>query len=242
MKSAQVNNGNRLKITAAIVTYLASCGLAHAQVSASIPGVVDVKIGEKGISAKVEGVSEVNIGDAKAKGTKATAAKPASQAAAGPMGKCVNGVLRVANTGTGNSQYSSLSCDRVEIYVKAVGNITVGTVNAKSVVIGSSGTGDLNIQSLTTDALDIVVDAVGSVKIAQGNADRLKIVNDGTGNIDAARVTVNTVTANISAAGSATINANRTIDVNLSGTGDLMHAGPATVNAQVSGVGSAKPL
>jgi Putative auto-transporter adhesin, head GIN domain len=233
MKLAPNSVVRRVNLLSAAIACIAFSGVVHAQVNISVPG-VDIKVGEKGVSTKVDGAANIEVGG--------NAAKGAKSGAGGTPGKCVNGVLRVSSTGTGDSKYGPLACDRVEIYVKAVGNVSIASVTAKSTVISSTGTGDLSIQSLVSDSVEIAASAVGNVKISQGSGDRMKIVNNGTGDIDAANVVVNTVTANLGAAGNVTVNAKSTIDANISGTGDLVHAGAARVNAQVSGVGSARPL
>jgi hypothetical protein len=219
-------------------------GSAFAQVSVNVPG-VSATVNEKGVSVKAPGVSANVSGDmlaepAKGKGAaKATGAKTAIRPGAG--GKCVNGVLQVAITGSGDGSYSGLACDRVEVALTSSGHLKVGSISAKSVVFSLSGSGDLTVGKLDTDALEVTSISSGHVTIGEGRAANTKLALTGSGDYNGKNVIANDVSANLTSSGHATVHAARSIEGVLTGSGDLRHAGSASqvsINTTSSGQGT----
>jgi Putative auto-transporter adhesin, head GIN domain len=131
----------------------------------------------------------------------------------------------------------------VEIVLTSVGGIAVGEIAAKTVLLDSSGTGEMKVGKLTADQLDVNAFSVGGVTIEQGGTTTFNVVVDGTGNLNARGLIAQNVKARLSSVGQATVYAGQTIESDLSGTGDLLYAGGATVvSANASSVGAMKKM
>jgi Putative auto-transporter adhesin, head GIN domain len=243
---------------AAIAAAVLQVSVVNAQVKVAAPG-VDASVSGKGVSVNAPGVSikvdipadfDVNdpTGDGKKAAAKSATTKSNVKSAGGAGisrstgvstgGKCVDGVLRVVSSGSGDSKYSSLSCARVEVVLSSSGHVSVGDISAKSVLFKSSGSGDLKVGKLTADQLDIDNSSAGHVTIDQGSTTALSLVSVGSGDLNASGMVAQNVKADLRSSGHANVNAAQSIAGNLSGSGDLRYAGGATavaVNTSSSG-------
>jgi hypothetical protein len=225
--------------------------IVQAQTTVTAPG-TDISVNGKGVSVKVPGVSinvdgGVETNDAKKSAgkvpMKSTAKSAGGAVGASTGGKCVDGVLRVVNSGTGDSKYANLSCARIEILVLGAGHVTVGDVSAKAVSFKMAGTGDLKVGKLSTDQLDVNNEASGHVTIDSGTAPTLNVALSGTGDFNAKTVIAQNVKVELTASGHASVHAAQSLTANLSGTGDLRYAGAASVIAvNNSGAGTVSKL
>jgi Putative auto-transporter adhesin, head GIN domain len=219
--------------------------VVYAQTTVTAPG-ADVSVSGKGVSVKVPGVSinvdggvDTNDPNAAKKGAAKAPMKSTAKSAGGAAvavgastgGKCIDGVLRVVNSGTGDSKYTSLSCARVEILVLGAGHVTVSDIAAKTVSFKMAGTGDLKVGKISTDQLDVNSEASGHVMIDSGSAPALNVALSGTGDLNAKPVIAQNVKAELSGSGHALVHAAQSLTANLSGTGDLRYVGAATIIA-----------
>ncbi len=244
---------------AAIAVALFQVSVANAQGKANVPS---MSVSEKGIFFNTpEGSASISLppglfeptGDSKKATAKSVTTKSNGNATSGASinrsagvstgGKCVNGVLRVIASGMGDSSYSKLSCDRVELVLTNMGNLTVGEVAAQTVSINSSGMGNIKISKLGTERLDVDSSAQGDVTVNQGNAATLNVILGDMGNLDARGLISQNVKARLSSTGSARVFADRSIEADLSGMGDLIYKGGATVvSANASDMGTVKKM
>ena len=253
-----MKNVNLCLSAAAIAVAVLQVPAVYAQVKVAAPG-VDAAVSGKGVSVNAPGVSikvdiplDFDINDPTGDGKKAAAksattksnVKPVGGAAisrstaTSAMGKCVDGVLRVVSSGSGDSRYSGLSCARVEVVLQNSGHISVGDISAKTVLFITSGSGDLKVGKLTTDQLDIDNSSTSNITISQGSATTLNVTSSGSGDLDASSMVSQNVKADLRNTGNANVYAAQSIAGNLSGSGDLRYAGTASavaVNASNTG-------
>jgi hypothetical protein len=247
---------------AAISALLLQVSAVSAQGSVTAPGVSvsdkgiflpGVSITEKGVSVpgltiSNESTSGVNTSGATKSVTTQSGTKPASnvntnRSGVSGTGKCVDGLLRVVSNGLGDSSYSKLSCDKVEVVLTNIGKVTVGEIAAKTVSLNSSGSGEISVGKLTSNQLDVVASSLGDVNIEQGSAPTLVVTLKNIGSLKASKLISQNVKATLSGSGNAEVYASQSIEGELSSLGDLIYTGGATtVSANASNIGTIKKM
>jgi putative autotransporter adhesin-like protein len=101
-----------------------------------------------------------------------------------------------------------------------------------------SGTGAMKVTGIANDRLAINLGGTGALTAA-GSTGALRVDVGGTGEIAARDLTARDVVVDIGGTGSARLNATRSLDARVTGTGSIHVGGhPAQVKKSVSGLGS----
>jgi hypothetical protein len=101
-----------------------------------------------------------------------------------------------------------------------------------------TGTGSLQVAGIANDRLAIDVPGTGSIK-ASGSTGALSVRLGGTGEVTGKDLAAKDLVVDIGGTGSARLNATRSVDVRITGTGSLsVHGHPAQVKKTVTGLGS----
>lgn len=101
-----------------------------------------------------------------------------------------------------------------------------------------TGTGTFTVTGLANDRLAIDVPGTGSIK-ASGSTGALSVRLGGTGEVTGRDLTARDLVVDIDGTGSARLNATRSVDVRISGTGSLnVHGHPSQIKKTVTGLGS----
>ncbi|MEO6392321.1 MAG: head GIN domain-containing protein [Pyrinomonadaceae bacterium] len=102
----------------------------------------------------------------------------------------------------------------------------------------SSGAGEFTVSNLKNDDMRFDTSGAATIK-ASGETKTLKIKMSGAGSVEAGNLKARDVNIKMSGAGSADVYASNQLDADISGAGSVTYSGdPATVNKQVSGIGS----
>jgi hypothetical protein len=109
---------------------------------------------------------------------------------------------------------------------------------ADKVTLMISGTGDI-VAEFDATHVDATIGGTGSMALA-GSAGSQEIVLSGTGSYRAFDLATTTADVTLSGTGSAEINVADTLTGTLSGTGDIIHRGSATVTVNDTGTGAVK--
>jgi hypothetical protein len=132
------------------------------------------------------------------------------------------------------------------------GTLRLGTVTDKSFQASSAmyritvsdlrsiavrGSGDVTANHLDGPALAISIAGSGDVHV-DGSVGELTLTIRGSGDIDAARLEAKRAKVDLSGSGDATVNASDTLDVRMSGSGDLHYLGSPKVTKDIHGSGS----
>jgi len=121
--------------------------------------------------------------------------------------------------------------------INADGNFTS---DAKTSVM-LSGSGNIKLNSGSFKDLDVAVSGSGNVDLKRGSADNVSVSISGSGNIDCSGISCDNVNARISGSGNARVNANKSIDAIISGSGNVFYKGAVT-NISSKVVGSGKVI
>jgi Putative auto-transporter adhesin, head GIN domain len=118
------------------------------------------------------------------------------------------------------------------------GDMTVEPFETPSLVVSVSGSSDTRLQKLVTAELQISISGSGDVDGA-GSATRLRIDVAGSGDVKLRDMKSDDVKISIAGSGDASVHADKSLEVRIAGSGDVVYTGnAATVNAKVAGSGS----
>lgn len=118
------------------------------------------------------------------------------------------------------------------------GDMTVEAFETPSLSIRVSGSSDTQLQKLTTADLQIAISGSGDVGGA-GKATKLKVSVSGSGDVRLREMKSDEVSVSIAGSGDASVHADKSLEVRIAGSGDVVYTGnAATVNAKVAGSGS----
>ena len=120
-----------------------------------------------------------------------------------------------------------------------------GTRNLRAIVtmpdltaLTISGTGSIKVDGVANNQLAISVSGTGAIT-ATGSTGALHVDLAGTGEVAAKQLAAKDVVIDIGGTGSARLNATRSLEARISGTGSVdVHGHPAQVKKSVSGTGS----
>ncbi len=182
-----------------------------------------VKVNAPGVSIKVDIPPDFDINDPTGEGKDF-------------FGKCIDGSMLVAPIG--DSKYPTLTCALIEIRVDK-GNMSVGEISAQKVVVIADGSGDLKVGKLTTNYLRVNGQSSGNVTIDRGSATVLDVTLGSSGDLNAGNVVARNVKVSLSGSGTINVNATKSIEGKLSGSGDLRYAGVAS-SVAIKNSGSGK--
>lgn len=101
-----------------------------------------------------------------------------------------------------------------------------------------TGTGTLKVTGIANDRLAIDVPGTGALKVS-GSTGALNVRIGGTGEVTGKDLAARDLTVDIGGTGAARLNATRSVDARITGTGSLdVHGHPAQIKKTVTGPGS----
>ena len=108
------------------------------------------------------------------------------------------------------------------------------------IALGIQGSGDAKLHDLSGDKLGVKIEGSGDV-VGEGHVQSLHLVIEGSGDADMAKLDADAVQVRIDGSGDASVNAAKTLDVTIHGSGDVTWHGDAPhVNSQVYGSGEVR--
>jgi hypothetical protein len=104
--------------------------------------------------------------------------------------------------------------------------------------ISVSGSGDIKLGADAFNELKVSVSGSGNVNLKGNSCNNISASISGSGNIDCGSLKTNDVFARISGSGNVKVNASKTIDAKVSGSGNVINRGSASnTNIKTSGAG-----
>ena len=105
--------------------------------------------------------------------------------------------------------------------------------------ISLSGSGNINLAAKSFGETSVNISGSGNITLEDGNTETLEAKISGSGNIDCSSFVCNNAIAKISGSGNIKVNANKSIDGAVSGSGNVYYKGNAT-NLNMKSHGSGK--
>jgi len=123
------------------------------------------------------------------------------------------------------------------VSVSGEGTVTMNGINTPSLDIHMSGAGDVTAHSVSTASLNVNISGAANVTI-DGQTTQQSITISGAGKYQADKFTSKNATINISGSGSGTVNVQDTLNVTITGEGDVKYIGNPAVTQHITGTGS----
>lgn len=122
------------------------------------------------------------------------------------------------------------------------GSLYVKGFTSDSLQISVGGAGDISLEDIALEELSLRLSGAGDLS-AEGSAESLSLSISGFGSFKGADLRTEDTNVNISGAGDATVWAERSLDVRISGAGSVNYYGqPETFSKQISGAGNVRDL
>lgn len=118
------------------------------------------------------------------------------------------------------------------------GDVQIEGVKTPALKVALSGSSDAKLRKLETDALEIRISGSGDVA-ADGSAKQVKLSIAGSGDAQLADLVADDVSVRIAGSGDASVTANKSLDVSVAGSGDVVYGGKVVaVKSSMAGSGS----
>lgn len=131
--------------------------------------------------------------------------------------------------------------DLSSLEVSGLASVTCDSLETGDLNIGISGGGDIDLTSLAADSLVVNLSGLGDINLS-GQATSQEIKISGAGNYNAGDLESATVSVNVSGLGDTTVWATGSLDVIISGAGNVDYYGNPSVTQNVSGLGEVTSL
>jgi hypothetical protein len=128
------------------------------------------------------------------------------------------------------------------ISLSGSGDITGTTlINSENLDLAVIGAGDIEMK-VNTNSLKSLISGSGDI-LLKGNASSHEIEITGSGNVDAPELRTEVTRVNISGSGDAKVYADRGLDTNINGSGNVFYGGnPEELSKRVSGIGKIEKI
>lgn len=121
------------------------------------------------------------------------------------------------------------------------GNVLVENFAGGSIDVDAAGSGNMRLNGIKPDRLAILIDGSGDVD-ASGSGGSVIARIKGSGSIDTTNFRAKTVEANISGSGDIKVHADEKLNAVIDGAGNIEYSGKARVTQSVTGAGSVDRL
>lgn len=138
--------------------------------------------------------------------------------------------------GSGDSTINGFSGDKVDVQLYGSGNVKFNG-RYKDVAASVIGSGDMEMNGGASDKVEVALVGSGQMTVV-GQCKRFKAEQSGTGALDAEHLAADATEVNLRGSGNSVVQARKTADVTLRGTGDVQVLGnpdARTVNRSGSG-------
>lgn len=118
------------------------------------------------------------------------------------------------------------------------GDVLVRALKTPELKLSISGSSDAKLEGLEAEAFELRISGSGDV-VGSGKARSVKVSIAGSGDANLQALVADDVNVRIAGSGDASVTANRSLDVSVAGSGDVVYGGSASqVKASTAGSGS----
>lgn len=150
----------------------------------------------------------------------------------------VSNLAEATISGMGDVFIPSLSTEKFSCRVNSFGKLTIGQAQIKEMDVTVSDSGNFKISELFADRLKMDMSGFGNATIDEGQVKQQEIHHNGSGDYNALHLPSEHATVSISSYGNADIHATRSLDVNISGSGNCSYKGSPFVIRSITGLGT----
>lgn len=117
------------------------------------------------------------------------------------------------------------------------GDVRLAGLRAEALSLALQGSGSLHAAGLALNEVELTIAGSGDVTLS-GEASAQRIAIEGSGSCDAASLQTRRSSVRIAGSGDASVRARETLEVDISGSGDLTYYGNPRVTRRIEGSGS----
>jgi hypothetical protein len=138
-------------------------------------------------------------------------------------------------------RYTLRMIDVTGLTISGAATLEADALESSSLALGLSGGGAIRVNALTASEIAVDISGVGHIALA-GQVGAQSIDLSGGGAYQAAHLESNRASVDVSGLGTATLWVNDTLDVVISGGGDVNYYGDPAVTSNISGLGGVDRL
>lgn len=143
--------------------------------------------------------------------------------------------LKLAVTGSGDIEGSTLECQQLNLSVTGSGDMDLGQVSSNFLAAEVAGSGELQIKQLDADEARFNIAGSGEIEV-KGTAQKAHYSIAGSGEIDAEQLQANYVEASTAGSGEITCYATDFLKARTSGSGDISYKGNPQLDVSQRGI------
>lgn len=133
-------------------------------------------------------------------------------------------------------RYTVTLCDFSGASISGSGKILSDNLEGEACRFSISGSGTMVIDNLTAQSIGTRISGSGDIRMA-GRAEKQQIYISGSGSVQNSDLETADTDIHISGAGKASINASRSLGIDISGSGSVFYRGQPQVRQHISGTG-----
>lgn len=137
---------------------------------------------------------------------------------------------------TGDVRYTLTVKDLKQVNLTGFGNIDIDGLQTDQMTVNLSGSGNLNLHDLQAQSFELTISGFGSADVS-GSAPEQMISISGSGNYTGKDLQSADTKVVVSGFGSATVSASNTLDVRITGSGNVDYYGKPEVTQTITGFG-----
>jgi hypothetical protein len=132
--------------------------------------------------------------------------------------------------------------NHLELSVSGSGNLIAPTLSVQSLKTSISGSGNIEIQEVICVNENATLSGSGNIAIHNGICVNQQLTISGSGNIDTEYVKSEHSNLTVSGSGNAVIHVTETLNVDISGHGDVKYRGKPVITSKITGTGKLIPI
>jgi hypothetical protein len=142
----------------------------------------------------------------------------------------------LALSGSADVRTDRISAPEFELSISGSSDVNVEGLAVEKLSVEVRGSGDLEIEDLEGESVEVQVSGSGDVS-ARGTAPDQSVTVRGSGSVDTFALESRSTQARVSGSGNVELWVTETLDVTISGSGDISYRGDAKVTHDISGSG-----
>ncbi len=134
------------------------------------------------------------------------------------------GEAKFVVNGSGDIKAKSVKGDDVRMAVNGSGDLSVDMANCEALVANVSGSGDLDCSGIKANSVKSDLSGSGDISL-RGRADAAELYLGSSGDLSAGKLVAGTVKAKVDGSGSIRCHAVKSLNTDVSGSGDIRYSG-----------------
>ncbi len=149
--------------------------------------------------------------------------------------------LEVRLAGSGDINIGNIASDSLLVRISGFGDFNSSAIETPNAAIEIAGSGDINVEEIQAEDLEVKISGFGDASLS-GKVTGQDVQILGSGDYDGADLECQAAVVKITGFGNATVWATDTLDINITGSGDVGYYGSPRVTQSMTGFGKVNSL